>query len=409
MKQFFKDQQTLQRLQSGPLEPYLGMFVKQLSDQGYSWKTGRAQIRVIHNFGQWLELNDINVRDIMPEHLGTYLGYRLRKWRPGSSDARALNHLLNILRQEGVIAERPPTTQQPFEWLSNEFSCYLEKERGLGTSSIVSYVPIVERFLAHRFRDLEVDVSTFCATDVIDFVQSEALRLSRKSAKLVTVAMRSFLQFLRYQGYTDMNLDAAVPTVANWSMATIPKSFPTKLIKTVLSHCDRNTVVGRRDFAILLLLARLGLRAGEIVRLALEDIDWSSGCITITGKGQCSQLPLPIEVGEAIADYLQTRTPCSSNRRVFLSSCAPVKGFKGSASVSAIVRRALARAGIDSLRKGAHQFRHSLATEMLRRGSSLSEIGELLRHRSPQVTTIYAKVDLVPLRKLALAWPGGTL
>jgi len=166
--------------------------------------------------------------------------------------------------------------------------------------------------------------------------------------------------------------------------------------------------MGRREYAILLLLARLGLRAGEIVALTLEDINWERGCIGVSGKrDQRCELPLPMDVGEAIADYLQSGRPCSNSRSLFLRAQAPTCGFSAHTAVSSVVRRALARAGIESDRKGAHQFRHALATQMLRHGASLSEIGELLRHRQPDTTRIYAKVDLAALRTLALPWPGG--
>jgi len=166
--------------------------------------------------------------------------------------------------------------------------------------------------------------------------------------------------------------------------------------------------VGRRDYAILLLLARLGLRSGEVAGLGLEDIDWKNGFFSVVGKGGCSsQLPLPADVGNAIAAYLKNGRPgLSVSRRLFLRARAPAVGFT-SMAVRDVVKRALGRAGIDSPRKGAHQFRHALATGMLNRGASLSEIGELLRHQSPDTTRIYAKVDLASLRALAMPWPGG--
>jgi site-specific recombinase XerD len=176
----------------------------------------------------------------------------------------------------------------------------------------------------------------------------------------------------------------------------------------VLVSINRKTAIGRRDYAILLILARLGLRAGEIRMLTLEDLDWQEGLITVRGKaGRYSQLPLPTEVGAAIADYLRYGRPTASSRNVFLRARAPSVGFKSQSGVGSMVGHALTRAGINASRKGAHQFRHALACQMLRQGASLSEIGELLRHRSPQTTAIYAKVDLVSLATLALPWPGG--
>ena len=176
----------------------------------------------------------------------------------------------------------------------------------------------------------------------------------------------------------------------------------------MLASCNRKSAIGRRDYAILLLLARLGLRAGEVATLTLEDFDWEAGQLTVRGKGdRNTQLPIPADVGKAIAAYLKDGHTRSKNRSVFLRAQAPAVGLKNSRSVGLIVEKALARAGINCRRKGAHQFRHTLATEMLRHGASLAEIGEVLRHRNPQTTAIYAKVDLASLRTLALPWPGG--
>jgi len=239
-------------------------------------------------------------------------------------------------------------------------------------------------------------------------VQHLASFVSRKRAKAMTSALRSFLRYARYYDFIQTDLAACVPCVADWADASIPKGLPIKHVNRVLASCDQKSAIGRRDYAVLLLLTRLGLRAGEVVSLALDDIDWEAGQLTVRGKGHCSaRLPLPADVGKAIAAYLRYARPRSPNRSLFLKVQAPVVSLKNSASVGLIVRRALARAGIEARRKGAHLFRHSLATEMLRRGASLAEIGELLRHRSPQTTSVYAKVDLASLRTLALPWPGG--
>jgi site-specific recombinase XerD len=177
---------------------------------------------------------------------------------------------------------------------------------------------------------------------------------------------------------------------------------------SVLNCCDRNTAIGKRNYAILLLLARLGLRAGEVVTLTLDDIDWEAGLITVRGKGKrAAQMPLPVEAGAAIADYLRQARPDCSSRRVFIRQNAPLVGFANSVAICSLVDRALERAGVEPAYRGSHLFRHSLATEMLKQGASLFEIGDLLRHRRPDTTTIYAKVDLVSLRSIALPWPGG--
>jgi len=198
--------------------------------------------------------------------------------------------------------------------------------------------------------------------------------------------------------------------VAGWSLSDIPKLLEPAQIQQVLDHCNLQTAIGFRDRAILLLLARLGLRAGEVAFLKIEDIDWEAGQITVHGKGGSSdQLPLPADLGKAIATYLQKGRPICSSRYVFVRARAPRRGFAGASAIDSVVRCALARAGIDSQRKGAHLFRHGLATQMLRQGGSLSEIGSILRHRDPNTTAIYAKVDLPALRELARPWTGGEL
>jgi site-specific recombinase XerD len=224
----------------------------------------------------------------------------------------------------------------------------------------------------------------------------------------MTTALRSFFRYSRLRGAVKLDLAAAVPVVANWSMPSIPRAIAPEQVRQLLASIDRRTPMGLRDYAILLVLARLGLRAGEVVSLELEDIDWSAGKLSVRGKrGQRNEMPLPAEVGKAIAAYLRRGRPQSTGRRLFLRIRAPIGGFQGTCGVCSIVRHRLQRARITPPTHGAHQFRHGLATEMLRHGASLSEIGALLGHRHPDTTRIYSKVDLKALHTLAQRWPGG--
>jgi site-specific recombinase XerD len=269
-------------------------------------------------------------------------------------------------------------------------------------------VPFIRGFLTDRFGDGPVRLSRLNAGDVVRFVQRQAPRLHLKRAKLLTSALRSFLRYVRYRGEVTLDLAAAVPVVANWSMPSIPRAIETHHVRQLVASIDRRTAMGRRDYAIVLLLARLGLRSGEVAFLELDDLDWNAAQVSVRGKGgPRTALPLPAEVGAAIAAYLRHGRPRSTSRRVFLRSKAPIRGFLSQCAIGSIIRHALQRAGIQAPTTGAHQFRHALATQMLRHGASLTEIGEVLRHRSPQTTTIYAKVDLTALRTLALPWPGG--
>jgi site-specific recombinase XerD len=279
----------------------------------------------------------------------------------------------------------------------------------LASATVFHYLVFARRFLAQCLADGELRLDALRAADVVGFVQREAARLHHpKRSKLMTAALRSFLQYAHYTGLISIDLRSSVPTVASWSMAALPRALSADEVQRLLVHCDRHTAVGRRNWAILLLLACLGLRAGEVVGLALEDLDWEVGELRVRGcGGDWDRLPIPRDVGAALVDYLRySRPPCSS-RRVFVRVRAPHGGFASSVAISSIVRRALERAGLDPPHKGAHLLRHSVATQMLRQGASLAQIGELLRHRSPQTTMIYAKVDLDLLRPLALPWPGG--
>jgi site-specific recombinase XerD len=278
----------------------------------------------------------------------------------------------------------------------------------LSKATQINYLPFILSFLKDRFGNGPAKLSRLRADDVVRFVQVQASRLHRKRAKLMTTALRSFLQYARYRGDITLDLTSAVPPVANWSMASIPRAIPPDQVRQLLASIKRHTAVGRRDYAILLLLARLGLRSGEVAFLQLEDIDWKAGRLSVQGKsGRRTDLPLPADVGRAIAAYLRRGRPTSTSRRVFLRARAPIRGFLTQSAIGSIVKHRLEHAGIVAPAKGAHQFRHALATGMLRQGASLSEIGEVLGHRHPDTTRIYAKVDLDGLRKLALPWPGG--
>jgi site-specific recombinase XerD len=296
----------------------------------------------------------------------------------------------------------------PVEHCTQAYEQHLREAHALAEATIRNYVPFIRRFLKYRFGTGAVTLSCLRASDLVRFVRLEAPRLHSKTAKLMTAALRSFLRYACYRGAVMRELVAAVPVVANWSKTSIPRAIAADQVHRLLISIDRRTAIGRRDYAILLLLARLGLRSSEVVFLELDDIDWSAGRLSVRGKrGQRTELPLPAEVGQAIAAYLWRGRPNSISRRVFLRAKAPVRGFQCSSSIASVVRHALQRAKIDAPTYGAHQFRHGLATEMLCQGASLAEIGEVLGHRHPQTTTIYAKVDIQALRTLALPWPGG--
>jgi site-specific recombinase XerD len=410
MKYVVDDQVVLSRPLEGPLSANVAGFAKWARDEGYAPPSRWQKVFLAAGFSRWLGQQAVSVRRISSEHVARYRRSHVGRMQIRRGDAASLRQFIDLLRRQGVVPPEkiPPSRLTPVEQAVDAFARYLRKERALTEAAVVNYVPFVRRFLADRFGDRPVRMSCLRADDVVRFVQRQAPRLHLKRAKLLTSALRSFLRYARYRGEITCDLAAAVPTVANWSTTSIPRAIPAEAVRRLLASINRCTPIGRRDYAVLLVLARLGLRAGEVVRLELEDIDWNVGSLSVQGKGdQRCALPLPAEVGAAIAAYLRSGRPPSNSRRVFLRAKAPIRGLLGAQAISSLVRHNLLRAGIQAPTHGAHQFPHALAIEMLGHGASLTEIGEVLRHRNPQTTMIYAKVDLDSLRTLALPWPGG--
>lgn len=390
------------------LSAFVEVFAEQRSTQGYAAMSMKAAIGLVRDFVTWLEQRKVDRSGVSTDHVTGYLAERWLHRHRRRGDAFTLRSFVSLFVADGPARHALPGTTSA-QRMRQDFERYLRCERGLADASIRLYGDAVGRFLEHTFGTGEVRLDTLAATDVVRFVQTDAARLNHaKRAKVMTSALRSFLQYGRYRGEIVADLQGCVPTVANWSMAGLPRTISASQVKSLLASCDRQSPVGRRDYAVLLLLARLGLRAGEVVGLRMEDLDWAEGAIQIRGPAQrCDRLPLPVDVGAALAEYLHDRRPSCSVRHVFVRSRAPRNALSGPSAVSCIVCRALRRAGIDAPFKGAHLLRHSLATQMLGNGASLGEIGQILRHRNPQTTTIYAKVDLGTLRALALPWPGG--
>jgi integrase/recombinase XerD len=411
MKCIVSEDVVLSRPLDGPLSAHIAGFAKWVREEGYALYSRHRQVRLAACFSRWLGEEGNDLSNVGSEHVRRYLRTLARQVRIGRGDAAALRQFLDFLHRLGVIpAERVSLRPlSPVEQVVQEFVRYLLHDRALAQATTINYAPFVRGFLAGLFGGGPVKFSRLCASDVVRFVQHESPRLQLKSAKLLTTALRSFLQYLRYRGEIPHNLANAVPTVASWSMTSIPRARPPDLVRRLLASINQHTAMGRRDSAIVLLLARLGLRAGEVARIELEDIDWNAGSVSVRRKGgRHSILPLPADVGAAIAAYLRHGRPRnSSSRCVFLRSRAPFRGFQGPVAIASLVRHNLTRAGIKAPTQGAHQFRHGLATDMLRHGASLTEIGEVLGHRSPETTRIYTKVDLNALRPLALPWPGG--
>lgn len=391
----------------GPLASHIDSFARRLQELGYARTTEREKLRVVADFSRWLQRRKLRAADVDEQIVVKYLRRRRRR---GRGDPRTLGDLLEALREAEVVPRpRRDSDETQLQQLEREFGQYLTVDRGLSQATVKNSLPFVRSFLEHHFRASPIVMADVRAPDVQRFLLKKLHTVGPSRAKLMVGALRSFFRFLQWRGDITIDLASTVPKVADWRLSVLPKSLQADEVKRLISSCRRETVTGQRDYTLLLLLARLGLRAGEVVALTLDDLDWEAGELTVRGKGgREDRLPIPLDVGEAMAAYLRQGRPrdCFS-RRLFVRRRAPVRGFASSVAVCTIVRRALARAGIASPRKGAHLLRHSLATEMLRKGASLAEIGEILRHRLVDTTSIYAKVDLVALRAMAHPWPSG--
>jgi integrase/recombinase XerD len=380
-------------------------FSAYLTGEGYTPKTARYKYRLVANLDHWLERHRVTLAHVDEGQLRQFLADRRRRLRVRHGDLPTLQQVLAYLRDLACIAPlRQRIDRTALGKLTEDFARFLSSERGLSSATLINYLPTVRRFLTERFEGRAPRLEQLRPPDLHRFILREAQRVSRRRTKLTITALRSFLRFLLQRGTIKSDLAAGLPSIANWSLSDLPKSLPPEQVKKLLDSCNRRTPAGQRDYAILLLLARLGLRGGEVRALTLDDLDWERGEIVVSGKGQrLERLPLPRDVGHAVANYLRCVRPVCSTRVLFVRLQAPIRGLRQS-GICCVVDRALDRAGLNPDFRGAHLFRHSLATNMLRGGASLGEIGQILRHAQPITTQIYAKVDIEALRGIALPW-----
>jgi site-specific recombinase XerD len=389
-----------------PLVVQLRRFTTSLIEQGYVDQTVRSKLQLLTNLGLWLKRSRLAVTNLDEPLVEAFLK---REHRERRGDLRTLQQFLDHLRKQNVVPARNlPCDRSALTHILNRYEIHLRTERGLVAHTILEYQSFIRKFLLQRFQKRPLLLKAVRASNISDFVLQHTRSMGTRRAQLMTTAFRSFFRFLFQKGELQVNLAASVPTVANWRLSTVPKYLTPKEVERLLQACNRRTAVSRRDYAILLLLARLGLRAGEVVALQLEDINWRAGEILVRGKGLLhDRMPLPPDVGRALTSYLRQDRPRCLTRRVFVCRKAPLRGFAGPSTLTTIVRRALDRANLHPEFKGAHLLRHSLATSMLRSGATMGEIGEVLRHRARNTTEIYAKVDFDGLRSLAHPWPMG--
>ena len=408
LDRFFNDDAAVRRMRALPVGSQLDACVAVLSALGYARASIRDRLWTLAALGRWLKRRRLSVRDLTPDIAAAFLRQRRLRARVHRGAAATVRLFLEYLETEGVIPPAPSTCPTPIARLQAQYAAYLHHDRGLSPATGLTHAFVVGRFLHARFDTAPLEPRAITVDDVTRYVLDQIPARTPASAQLHASTLRSFLRFLWQTGQTDVDLTAAIPPVRRWRLVDVPKYVTPDAVQRVLDACDRSSTVGRRDYAILLLLARLGLRGGEIVRLEIDDIDWHAGELLVRGKGSVrSRLPLPCDVGEALATYLQRDRPRCATRRAFVRARAPHRGFGHPSSVSTLVRVALTRAGVAAPMHGAHLLRHSLATNLLRRGAALADIGDVLRHQHAQTTEIYAKVDLTRLRLLAPPWPSG--
>lgn len=397
------------RLHEGPLGIHIDLYAAQLLKEGHCRQSAWRCLRVVSDFSHWLDRRHISLAEVDERTVESYQEFRSRNRCPFLSDQPALNRLLTVLRSIEAIRPKRPAALGPGDVIFEQFRQYLSQDRGLACGTIGRHELVVRSFVRERCEDESRRFRALTSADILGFIKHHAGDGSPRSAQIMCSTLREFLRYLRYRGYIRTDLATSVPVIRRWRLSSLPEYLLPSQVQKVLNACDRRSAIGRRDYAILLMLARLGLRANEIATLTLDDVDWREGQLSVQAKGrQRAQLPLPYEVGSAVAAYLQNGRPRSDSRRLFLRDLAPHTGFASSCGISMVATTALKRAGIEGVaHKGSHLFRHSLATALLRSGASLTEIGQVLRHQDHDTTRIYAKVDIDSLRVLGIRWPGG--
>jgi len=389
-------------LMTGPLAPFADAYREKLMERGYRRLSGVNLQRQMAQMSRWLEAGGLGVEQLSEARVEAFLGFQRARGRERSSLSRpGLLCLLELLRELGVVAAAVQPTPSPTKALMGCFQGYLLSERGLSAGTVRGYVDHATRFVAGLAPG---GLSRVTAAEVTSAVLRESAAVSVSATQNFVAGLRAFLRFCFIEGLIEVDLSQAALPVTGRRRSSLPRGIARNEAAALLSSCDRRTAIGRRDYALIITLLRLGLRRGEVAGLRLEDIDWRAGELVVVGKGaRRDRLPLPADVGTAIAAYLTRGRPASERREVFLQARAPFEPI-AAGTVASTVRRACRRAGVAEV--GAHRLRHTVACEMVAAQVPLVQIAQVLRHQSLQSTAIYARVDLDRLRLLAQPWPG---
>lgn len=385
----------------GPLAPYAEGFRAVLTDHGYAKSTAQQHVSLAGRLSRWLDLRGLDAKALTDAVLQRFLNDLADEGgvHPTSASFRML---LSYLQGQGLTPVPEPPPVPPARVVLGRFEVYLLQERALSDGTVRNYSGGAAQFL-EWLAGRSTPLAAVSGADVLTFITGVYQVQAAKSVKLLVTGLRSFLQWLYLEGIIGRSLAHAVPSAAAHGR-NLPQGLSTTELNALLASCDQAAAVGQRDYAVMVLMSRLGLRSLEVASLTLRDVDWRAGEITLRGKGRCEEkLPLPHDVGSAMASYLRLgrlETACDS---FFLRVRAPLGGLTSS-GVSEIVLAAGKRAGLEGIH--AHRLRHTAATQLLRAGASMADVGQVLRHRSSASTALYAKVDYASLRALALPWPG---
>ena len=403
---YYKRPWILNRYSVGPIAPHLIPFSEFLAKRGYSYATGQRYVREVGHLSQWLDQQGGTLAELNEATISIYLSFRYQKAQLQVKRG-FYKQLLDYLQQTGIITT-PKSAETPLDQCISRYQEHMVKNQGLVSETIRIRIRVARNFLSLQFGENSLEFSRILPGHIEQYFLNRSHRCNTTTLKTEASALRCFFRFLQFHGDISSHLSSSVPTVPSWRHTIIPEFLTTDETNSLIQHCESGTPRGQRDIAILLLLIRLGLRAIEICRLTLDDMNWDAGFISFLGKNsKREQLPLLQDIGEAISTYLCHGRPQCSTRYVFIRAIAPFEAFSSSCSVANVVRNALERANLNPPRKGSHLLRRSLATMMLRGGASLTEIGQILRHQKADTTAIYAKVDLDRLRPIARPWPVG--
>lgn len=393
---------------AGPLVPFADGFCSELLRVGHTPAGMKHYLLLMGQLNRWLAGEGRDVGELTPEVAEEFLATRRARGQRRVPTLASLVPLFEYLKKQGVVRAEQPKPLTAREVLLAGYRHHLVHDRGLTPNTVVRYERFARRFLAQRAvrTGAEVGTENLVSPEISAFMLEASSRLVVESAKREAVDLRALLRFLYLRGVVETDLGAAMPPVATWRGTRLPSTMSAAQVDALLEGCDRSTNSGRRDYAVLTLLARLGLRSGEVAALQLGDVDWRAGELMVRGKARRQdRLPLPVEVGEALADYLRRSRPRSEYRQVILTLYAPFRPIQP-CSITNIVYRACRRAGVALV--GGHRLRHALATEMLRQGGNLKEIAQVLRQSDLGTTSGYAKVDRIALHAVARAWPGAS-